>query len=277
MVRRDADRFLLPPELVCRESCPATWTFAFSPALRRRGLQQPCRPGGCGRAYIVAVTESGMSTPGRQSRVIALRFSAWNAAKRLQELKKGWSGQPDSNRRHQPWQGCTLPTELCPLDRSSRRVVKPFRLVKAGNGDATTRIPSFAPRVGGAGQGGGDAGRAGGDAGHDGRGDGHDVGSCGHDVGGSGHDVGSYRHDVRRFGHGVRGAGRGVRGSGHGVRAVRRDVRSSDTASDALDMASALPTRLPKSHVTAARREFRTRAACDADSSAPCRGRRRCG
>ncbi len=28
---------------------------------------------------------------------------------------KLWSGRPDSNRRHQPWQGCTLPTELLPL------------------------------------------------------------------------------------------------------------------------------------------------------------------
>src|ERR1700722_19985752 len=25
-----------------------------------------------------------------------------------------WSGRPDSNRRHQPWQGCILPTELLP-------------------------------------------------------------------------------------------------------------------------------------------------------------------
>jgi hypothetical protein len=30
-----------------------------------------------------------------------------------------WSGRPDSNRRHQPWQGCTLPTELLP--RSGRK------------------------------------------------------------------------------------------------------------------------------------------------------------
>jgi len=29
----------------------------------------------------------------------------------------GWSGRPDSNRRHQPWQGCTLPAELLPLAR----------------------------------------------------------------------------------------------------------------------------------------------------------------
>src|SRR3954447_10954299 len=40
-----------------------------------------------------------------------------------------WSGQPDSNRRHQPWQGCTLPTELCPQER--RRLVEPTAAVKA--------------------------------------------------------------------------------------------------------------------------------------------------
>ena len=28
----------------------------------------------------------------------------------------GWSGRPDSNRRHRPWQGRTLPTELLPRD-----------------------------------------------------------------------------------------------------------------------------------------------------------------
>jgi hypothetical protein len=26
-----------------------------------------------------------------------------------------WSGQRDSNSRHQAWEACTLPTELCPL------------------------------------------------------------------------------------------------------------------------------------------------------------------
>ena len=28
--------------------------------------------------------------------------------------ERDWSGQPGSNRRPQPWQGCALPTELCP-------------------------------------------------------------------------------------------------------------------------------------------------------------------
>src|SRR5579859_7142583 len=29
-----------------------------------------------------------------------------------------WSGRRDSNPRHQPWQGCTLPAELLPLERN---------------------------------------------------------------------------------------------------------------------------------------------------------------
>ena len=30
-------------------------------------------------------------------------------------VSKKWSGRPDSNRRHRPWQGRTLPAELLPL------------------------------------------------------------------------------------------------------------------------------------------------------------------
>src|SRR5260370_30962742 len=35
------------------------------------------------------------------------------------QRKGGWSGRRDSNQRHQPWQGCTLPTELLPRRRIS--------------------------------------------------------------------------------------------------------------------------------------------------------------
>src|SRR5215207_2229124 len=31
---------------------------------------------------------------------------------------KNWSGQRDPNPRHQAWEACTLPTELCPLKNS---------------------------------------------------------------------------------------------------------------------------------------------------------------
>src|SRR6185312_5169772 len=47
---------------------------------------------------------------------------------------KGWSGRRDSNPRHQPWQGCTLPAELLPLNSgpsifpSRVRPVKPERI-----------------------------------------------------------------------------------------------------------------------------------------------------
>jgi hypothetical protein len=33
---------------------------------------------------------------------------------------KIWSGQRDSNSRHQAWEACTLPTELCPRPVHSR-------------------------------------------------------------------------------------------------------------------------------------------------------------
>ena len=32
-------------------------------------------------------------------------------------IKRSWSGKRGSNSRHQPWQGCTLPTELFPHRR----------------------------------------------------------------------------------------------------------------------------------------------------------------
>ena len=38
----------------------------------------------------------------------------------LLSRRRDWSGQRDSNPRHQAWEACTLPTELCPLDGSSR-------------------------------------------------------------------------------------------------------------------------------------------------------------
>ena len=37
-----------------------------------------------------------------------------NAAKKESRLCRDLSGKRDSNPRHQPWQGCALPTELFP-------------------------------------------------------------------------------------------------------------------------------------------------------------------
>ena len=37
-----------------------------------------------------------------------------NAAKKESRLGRDLSGKRDSNPRHQPWQGCALPTELFP-------------------------------------------------------------------------------------------------------------------------------------------------------------------
>jgi hypothetical protein len=38
--------------------------------------------------------------------------------------QKEWSGRRDSNPRHQPWQGCTLPTELRPHRLATRKTTK---------------------------------------------------------------------------------------------------------------------------------------------------------
>ncbi len=38
--------------------------------------------------------------------------------------ERGWSGRRDSNPRHQPWQGCTLPAELLP--RRGTSIVSPL-------------------------------------------------------------------------------------------------------------------------------------------------------
>src|ERR1700733_8596035 len=44
-----------------------------------------------------------------------------NMPPHLRSLQKffGWSGRRDSNPRHQPWQGCTLPAELLPRGKKN--------------------------------------------------------------------------------------------------------------------------------------------------------------
>src|SRR5688500_15251040 len=58
------------------------------------------------------------------------------AISRGPQIRFGWSGKPDSNRRHQPWQGCTLPTELFPLNET-RTVVSDLFTVKRRAGPLT--------------------------------------------------------------------------------------------------------------------------------------------
>ena len=64
--------------------------------------------------------------PGFEPGVKALQASALplghfadmqRAEKRNRPSSKQWSGQRGSNPRPQPWQGCALPTEPCPLAR----------------------------------------------------------------------------------------------------------------------------------------------------------------
>ena len=44
---------------------------------------------------------------------------------------RGWSGQRDSNPRHQAWEACTLPAELCPLNAQQVFLINSCRNVKA--------------------------------------------------------------------------------------------------------------------------------------------------
>jgi hypothetical protein len=47
-------------------------------------------------------------------RLEPLGYSALTKAQFLLEIRPILSGKRDSNPRHQPWQGCALPTELFP-------------------------------------------------------------------------------------------------------------------------------------------------------------------
>ena len=49
-----------------------------------------------------------------------------------------WSGQRDSNPRSQPWQGCALPTKLCPQRTSA---------VRSGNSVGDIGIEPMTPSV----------------------------------------------------------------------------------------------------------------------------------
>ena len=44
---------------------------------------------------------------------------------------RGWSGQRDSNPRHQAWEACTLPAELCPLNAQQLYLINFSKIVKA--------------------------------------------------------------------------------------------------------------------------------------------------
>src|SRR6185295_10096261 len=84
---------------------------------RRRGGAPPLVPAprrGAVRAPGARVVDALRVPPRRGG--VALRPSAAMEARRLVELALEpaffatmWSGRPDSNRRRQPWQGCTLP------------------------------------------------------------------------------------------------------------------------------------------------------------------------
>ena len=71
-----------------------------------------------GARYVVLEAKPGFE-PGvkaLQASALPLGHFARNEKSRLKSaLCKQWSGQRGSNPRPQPWQGCALPTEPCPL------------------------------------------------------------------------------------------------------------------------------------------------------------------
>src|ERR1041385_581470 len=69
--------------------------------------------------------------------ITRLSVLSWDVAVRIGSclgVELDWSGRRDSNPRHQPWQGCTLPAELLPLNSGTSilpgrvRPVKPERI-----------------------------------------------------------------------------------------------------------------------------------------------------
>jgi hypothetical protein len=83
---------LTPPSKFSRPCCP----FGLPPRWGKAGLP----PAGCSAAARSHRPSLTHPAPG------------------------GWSGQRDSNPRHQAWEACTLPAELCPLNFSFYKKVK---------------------------------------------------------------------------------------------------------------------------------------------------------
>ena len=60
---------------------------------------------------------------------------------------RGWSGQRDSNPRHQAWEACTLPAELCPLNAQQVCLINFSRNVKTFS-CLRPKLPVETPRFG---------------------------------------------------------------------------------------------------------------------------------
>ena len=80
---------------------------------RRVGGRQP-RSGRGKRFQLIILSESGRCNQQKETEKEdpTVFHGDWEG--------RIWSGRPDSNRRHRPWQGRTLPAELLPLN------VKPY-------------------------------------------------------------------------------------------------------------------------------------------------------
>ena len=111
-----------------RSGTPAAGAGGFRSRRGRRGTPAESPPSGARERKGALLSEGPLgdleAKPGFEPGVKALQASALplghfadmqRAEKRNRPSSKQWSGQRGSNPRPQPWQGCALPTEPCPL------------------------------------------------------------------------------------------------------------------------------------------------------------------
>src|SRR6185295_14628001 len=114
-VRVDAD---LPFDLAVDEHLGRTGDLPLQAGAG--GDVRDATPGGGGRRALGFATEDRhtfLLSPAvlrPESRKAAGCGSTRRAGTAARERKTKWSGQRDSNPRHQAWEACTLPAELCP-------------------------------------------------------------------------------------------------------------------------------------------------------------------
>ena len=116
---------------------------------QRANYRGPSPAPGCknGRPFLI---DHSVGAPGFEPGTSASRTQRSTGLSHAPKLPVHPSGQPDSNRRPQPWQGCALPAELCPrshrselnrrpLDYESSALPLSYGGVRSGAGGSRTR------------------------------------------------------------------------------------------------------------------------------------------
>ncbi len=99
---------------------------------RANYLTPPSKQPAFSAPYTAGPLDGGSGSPRRTflARREAARSYPNRPVPKQASRPRGWSGQRDSNPRHQAWEACTLPAELCPLIienlLKSKAKVKPF-------------------------------------------------------------------------------------------------------------------------------------------------------